>query len=516
MALPEYRPEPFTDWSVEANRKAMQEALKGVVGQLGREIPMVIGGERVRAETRFESRNPSRKGQVVAMIQKGTGAHVDPAVASAQQAFAGWSRVPPDERAALLLRAHEIVRRRRFEIMAWQIYEVGKNWAEADGDVAEAIDHFFYDAHEVVKWGRGKTLTPYPGEIPELRYLPMGVVGVISPWNFPFAIPIGMALGAIAAGNAVVLKPASDAVASIYPFVEVMEEAGLPPGVLNFVSGPGGEVGEGLVGHPGVRMAAFTGSREVGSHLNTVAAQVQPEQRWLKRVIAEMGGKNAAIVDDEADLDDALAACVAAAYGYQGQKCSALSRLVLVDAIHDRFLDRFVERSAALEIGPADENYPVGPVINEGAERKILEYIAVGRGEGMLLAGGGKARDDGYYLQPTVFGDVSPDARIAQEEIFGPVVAVIRARDFDDALRIANHSDYALTGAVFTLNPGKIVRAKDEFFCGNLYINRKNTGAVIGVHPFGGMNMSGTDAKVGGPDYLGNFLYAKAITVKYR
>lgn len=516
MALPEFRNEPFTDFGVQANRQAMRQAIATVEAQLGVELPVVIGGERVYVGDTFESRNPSKKDEVVARASKATPELVDRAVEAAWRAFPTWKRVPPEEKSALFLRAAELLRRRKLEVAAWMVLEVGKNWAEADADVAEAIDHLEYFAREILRYAEGKPTVSHPQEVSYYTYEPLGVVAVIPPWNFPLAIPMGMALGAIAAGNTAVLKPSSDAPATAYRFLEVMEQAGLPPGVLNVVPGSGSSVGDGLVQHPRVRMVAFTGSREVGCRIFEQAAKVQPGQKWLKRVIAEMGGKNAVVVAEDADLEEAVAAAVVSGYGYQGQKCSAGSRLVVADPVYSRVLDAFVERVRALEVGPAKDNYPAGPVINERAYRTILQYIEVGKREGRLVAGGEPADGDGYYIQPTVFTDVDPYARIAQEEIFGPVVAVIRARDFDHALQIANATEYGLTGAVFTRDPHRIAKARAEFHCGNLYINRKCTGALVGVHPFGGFNMSGTDAKVGGPDYLLFFLQPKVTSVKWR
>ncbi len=516
MALPEFRNEPFTDFRVEANRQAMRQAIAAVEARLGLELPVVIGGERVHVADTFESRNPSKKDEVVARAPKAPRELVDRAVEAAWQAFPAWKRVPPEEKAALFLRAAELLRRRKFEAAAWMVLEVGKNWAEADADVAEAIDHLEYFAREILRYAEGKPTTPHPQEVSYYTYEPLGVVAVIPPWNFPLAIPMGMALGAIAAGNTVVLKPSSDAPATAYTFLEVMEQAGLPPGVLNVVPGSGAVVGDGLVTHPRVRMVAFTGSREVGCRIYEQAARVQPGQVWLKRVIAEMGGKNAVVVAEDADLDEAVAAAVVSGYGYQGQKCSAGSRLVVTEPVYDRVLEAFTERVRALEVGPAKDNFPAGPVINERAYRTILEYVEVGKREGRLVCGGEPADGDGYYIQPTVFADVDPYARIAQEEIFGPVVAVIRARDFDHALQIANSTEYGLTGAVFTRDPHRIAKARAEFWCGNLYVNRKCTGALVGVHPFGGFHMSGTDAKVGGPDYLLFFLQPKVTSIKVR
>ncbi|MDR7433846.1 MAG: L-glutamate gamma-semialdehyde dehydrogenase [Armatimonadota bacterium] len=516
MALPEFRNEPFTDFSQETSRAAMLAALEQVGRELGKELPLIIGEKRLQGQGTFVSLNPSRKSEVVAIAHKATPREVDLAVEAAQQAFQSWSRVPAEERAAILLRAADILRRRRFWAAAWQVYEVGKNWSEADADVAEAIDHLEYAAREAIRYARGQSLTPHPQEHSELVYLPLGVVAVIPPWNFPLAIPVGMAASAIAAGNTVVMKPSSDAPANAHVFAEILEAAGLPPGVLNVITGPGSEIGDALVLHPRVRMVAFTGSKEIGIRIYGLAAQVQPGQRWLKRAIAEMGGKNAVIIDETADLEEAISAAVVSGYGFQGQKCSAMSRLIVLDGRYHEVLEAFVARVRDLKVGPAKDNFPVGPVINEAAMRKILSYIDVGKREGRLVAGGEPGDAEGFFIQPTVFADVDPQARIAQEEIFGPVVAVIRARSFEHALEIANATEYGLTGAVFSRDPARLALARREFMCGNLYLNRKCTGALVGVHPFGGFNMSGTDAKVGGPDYLLFFLQPKVVSIKYR
>jgi 1-pyrroline-5-carboxylate dehydrogenase len=515
MTLAPFRNEPPVDFSAPAGRTAMESALRAVGAQLGREIPLLIGGEAVRTGETFRSLNPSDSAQVVAVVQQAGRRDVDAAVDAALRAYESWRWVPAEERAAVLLRAAALLRRRRMEVSAWMVFEVGKNWAEADGDVAEAIDFAEYYAREILRYAAGRPLDPTPGEMSEYQYIPLGVVAVISPWNFPVAIPCGMALAAIVSGNTVVMKPASDAAATAFLIAEVLGEAGLPPGVVNLITGPGAEVGEALVRHPKVRMIAFTGSREVGTAMFALAAQTPPGQIWLKRIIAEMGGKNAIIVDDDAALDEAVAGVIASGYGYQGQKCSAGSRVIITPGVYREAVDRIVERARRLEVGPAADNYPAGPLINARAEDKVLEYIAVGKHEGRLAAGGGRARDGGYYVAPTVFADVPASARIAQEEIFGPVVAAIPARDFDEAIRIANGTAFGLTGSVYSRNPEKLAKARREFMCGNLYLNRKSTGALVGTHPFGGFNMSGTDSKAGGPDYLLNFLQPKVVAHKY-
>jgi 1-pyrroline-5-carboxylate dehydrogenase len=515
MNVPPFRNEPFTDFSQPENRRRMEEALRQVESQLGREYPLIIGGREIYTSEKLYSYNPSQKDQVVGIFQKAQPEHVDMALEAAWSAFEGWRWLPPEERAAVLFRAARLARDRKFELIAWQVFEVGKNWAEADADVAETIDYLEFYGREMLRYGAPQPLTPFPGEVNEYHYIPLGAGAVIPPWNFPMAILGGMTTAAVVTGNTVVLKPSSDSPAVGYQYVRLMQDAGLPPGVINFVTGSGSTIGDYLVSHPRTRFIAFTGSMEVGCRIYELAAKVQPGQIWLKRVIAEMGGKDAIIVDREVpDLDEAVRAVIVSAFGFQGQKCSACSRLILDEAIYDEFLRRLVPQVEAIEVGPARDNYFMGPVINAAAEKKILEYVEIGKKEGRLVAGGRKAEGNGYFIRPTVFTDVDPKARIAQEEIFGPVLAVLKARDFDHALAIANDTIYGLTGSVFTRNREKILKAKRYFHCGNLYINRKCTGALVDVHPFGGFHMSGTDSKAGGRDYLLLFLQGKSISEK--
>lgn len=514
--LSEFKNEPLTDFSRPENKRAMDEALRKVVQEFGREYPLIIGGERMTGLKTFDSINPSHKDQLLGKFQKGTREHVERGVQAALRAFESWKRQPVDVRAGLLLETADLLRRRKHEFSATMIYEVGKTWPEADADTAEAIDFLEFYAREGYRWSGEHPVTRIETEDNALVYLPLGVGAVIPPWNFPLAIMAGMTTAAVVTGNTVVLKPSSDAPWIAYRFVALLEEAGMPPGVVNFLSGSGGEVGDPLIRHPKVRFVAFTGSKEVGLHINEEAAKTPKGQIWIKRVIAEMGGKDAIIVDrDTRNLDEAAAAVVASAFGFQGQKCSACSRLIVDEAIYDKFVPLVVEKTKKLRLGPPESaEAQIGPVVNESAMKKIKEYIETGAKEGKVLAGGKVDGKDGYFIEPTVIADVDPHATIAQEEIFGPVLAVIKARDFHDALRIANDTPYGLTGAVFTDNEEKLERAREEFFVGNLYLNRKCTGALVGVHPFGGFNMSGTDSKAGGRDYLGLFLQAKSIARK--
>jgi 1-pyrroline-5-carboxylate dehydrogenase len=408
------------------------------------------------------------------------------------------------------------MRQRKFELCAWLVFEVGKNYAEADADVAETIDFAEFYAREALRLAQVEPPVQLPGERDLLWYIPLGVAAVIPPWNFPAAIMAGMTMAAIVCGNTVILKPSTESPTIAARFFGYLQEAGLPDGVVNFCPGGGSDFGQRIVDHPQTRLIAFTGSREVGLQINESASRTQRGQKWIKRTILEMGGKDAIIVDADADFDAAVEGVAVSAFGYNGQKCSACSRLILDEKIYDVFLARLVERTRGIKVGDPVENYAMGPVVSESAMNKILEYIEIGRNEGRLLTGGTRDSEagEGYFIQPTIFADIAPGARLEQEEVFGPVLAVIRSRNFEDALRIANGTDYGLTGAVYTSSPDKIERAKQDFHVGNLYINRKCTGAVVGAHPFGGFNMSGTDSKAGGPDYLYLFTQAKSIGEK--
>ena len=511
----EFSNEPLVDFSKPENRQAMEEALKKVAGELGREYPLYIGGEKVTTAEKTRSTNPSHPEQVVGLFQKATIELGNQAVEAASRAFQHWKHRQPEERAECLFRAAEILRQRKFEMSAWLCYEVGKTWAEADADVAETVDFCEFYGREMLRLGGPQPLTPVKGEKNYLVYIPLGVGVVIPPWNFPAAIMAGMTAASIVTGNTVVLKPSGDSPAIAAKFVEILYEAGVPRDVVNFVTGPGGTVGDAMVAHPKTRYIAFTGSKEVGLRISEQAAKKQPGQVWIKRTVLEMGGKDAIIVDDEADLDAAVEGVAVSAFGYQGQKCSACSRAIVTRKVYDAFLEKLQQRVAKIKVGPAEDpgNY-MGPVVNKSSMKSILDYIEVGKKEGRLLSGGRPAGGDGYFIEPTVIADVSPKARIAQEEIFGPVLAVIPATDFDEALEIANDTEFGLTGGVYSRNPQKLEKAAEAFHVGNLYFNRKCTGALVGGHPFGGFNMSGTDSKAGGRDYLLLFLQAKTVAEK--
>jgi 1-pyrroline-5-carboxylate dehydrogenase len=516
MALPPFKNEPLCDFKNNlAHRRRMEYALEEIREELGREYDVVIGGERIKTQSKLYSYNPSKPDQVVGVFSQADAALADRAVRKAEEAFKTWSRTPAPKRIDLLLKTAKVLLDRKFYYEARLVYEVGKTWPEADADVAEAIDFIEFYARAMERLAVPHPLTPLTGERNHLRYIPLGVGIVIPPWNFPLAITVGMTVASIVAGNTVVLKPSSDAPTIAYKFLEALEEAGMPPGVVNFLPAPGGVVGDILVGHPRTRFVAFTGSKDVGLHINELAAKTAPGQVWVKRVIAEMGGKDSIVVDSDANLDEAVEGVVSSAFGYQGQKCSACSRAIVVGQVYDAFLEKLRQRVEQITVGPAErpENF-MGPVINAKAKMSILEYIEIGKKEGQLITGGGEAPGAGYFIQPTVIADVPPTARIAQEEIFGPVLAVIRAESYDDALAIANNTDYGLTGSVYTNDRRKLDKAAEEFFVGNLYFNRKCTGALVGAHPFGGFNMSGTDSKAGGNDYLLLFTQAKAIAEK--
>lgn len=515
--LAAFKNEPFTNFEIEANRQAMQAALGRVKEQLGQVYPLVIGGERVSTDDLATSINPARPDEVVGRVAKATTAHADEAIAAAERAFAGWRRVPAAERANYLFRAAGIMRRRKFDFAAWMVYEVSKSWAEADADVAEAIDFMEYYGREMLRLAAPQPVVPFPGENNELRYIPLGVGVVIPPWNFPLAIMAGMTTAAIVAGNTVVLKPASPSPTIAAKFVELMnDECMLPPGVLNFLPGPGGTIGDALVDDPRTRFIAFTGSKEVGLRIFERAAKRQPGQNWLKRTILEMGGKDAIVVDETADIDLAAESITFSAWGFQGQKCSACSRAIVVDSVYDEVLRRVVERARRLNVGDtADPNNFMGAVIDKNAWTKIREYIEIGRQEGRIALGGETRDGGGYFIPPTIVADVSPESRLACEEIFGPVLAFVRARDFEHAVEIFNGTEYGLTGGLISCDPVRLERAREEFHAGNLYLNRKITGALVGVQPFGGFNMSGTNSKAGGTDYLLLFTQGKSITERY-
>ena len=513
-----FKNEPLTDFSKPENRKAMEKALANVKAILGKEYPLVIGGEEIHTDDKLKSINPSQPNEVVGVFSKANPDLANKAIETAAQKFEEWKWIDPRKRAEYLFKAAKLMRLRKHEFSTVMIYEVGKTWPEADADTAEAIDFLEFYAREMLRYSAKQPITKIPGEKNELWYIPLGVGVVVPPWNFALAILAGMTSAAVVAGNTVVLKPSSDSPLTGWMFFNLLREVGLPAGVINFVTGSGATVGDVLVAHPKTRFVSFTGSKEVGMHIYELAAKVQPGQKWLKRVVAEMGGKDSLVIDDQTDLDAAVHAAMVSAFGFQGQKCSAASRAIVVEKVYDKFLDLLKVKVDKLKTGRSDDpvNY-MGPVVNKSAEDKILSYIQKGIQEGgRLMCGGGKAEGNGFFIRPTVIADVDPKATIAQEEIFGPVLAVIKAKDFDSALEIANNTEFGLTGGVWTKNRKKIEKAKKVFHVGNFYVNRKITGALVGVHPFGGFNMSGTDSKAGGRDYLLLLMQTKALSEKIK
>jgi len=507
--------EAYTDFGLPGNAASMRAALAKVRSELGREYDLLVAGERRKSAAKLESLNPSRPSEVVGIHQKASEQDARDSVEAAYAYFPEWGQVPAEQRAEKVRRVAAILRERKHEFDAWLVVEAGKTWAEADADVSEAIDFCDYYARQALKLSRPEPLVQLSGERDELVYLPLGVGIIIPPWNFPLAILAGMAVAALVTGNTVVIKPSSDTPTIAAKFAEVLLAAGIPPRSFSLLTGSGAAIGDVLVSHPKTRFISFTGSRDVGLHINELAAKTPKGQLWIKRVVAEMGGKDAIVVDREADLDQAVLGVLYSAFGYQGQKCSACSRAIVDETVYDEFLAKLKTKAEALTMGPSDDlgNY-MGPVINARARDTILGYIETGKQEGRLITGGGAGPGEGYFVRPTIIADVDPKARVFQEEIFGPVLAVAKARNFDHALQLANDSEYGLTGAVFTTNPANAEKARRQFFVGNLYINRKCTGAMVGAHPFGGFNMSGTDSKAGGPDYLLQFVQAKSIAEK--
>lgn len=541
-ALGPFQNEPLTDFSLAASRDAMSDALRDVhlvasrlsggtgappvsaelhgrgtratEGQLSTVYPLIIGGEKVFTDKTPDSVNPSHPRQIVGRCSSATADDAGKAIAAAKAAFSDWRDTPASRRADLLLRAAGILRRRRFELAAWEVLECGKQWREADADAAEAIDYCEYYAREMLR------LTPplrrdIPGEANETFYEPRGVAVTIAPWNFPLAILCGMTAAAVVAGNPTIMKPAEQSSVIASKLMEVFAEAGFPPGVVQYLPGVGEEIGPVLVGHPDVAIVAFTGSRPVGLAIQKLGAQTPPGQDHVKRIITEMGGKNATIIDDDADLDEAVHAVAAGAFGYAGQKCSACSRAIVLESVYETFLQRLIEVTRSLRIGPAEDSGAfIGPVIDGEARDRILKTIESGKTQARLAYAGelGELATEGFYVAPHVFADVPPTAAIAQEEIFGPVLCVIRARDLDEAISIANGTRYALTGGLHSRSPANIERVRREFRVGNLYVNRKITGALVDRQPFGGFKLSGTGPKAGGPDYLPQFLHARTIT----
>ncbi len=511
--LPPFQNEPLLDFDAQTS-KSMREAIEKVEADFGKEYPIIIGGKRIPTQKTIRSINPSALHETVGVTSSASSELADQAIHRAWEAFSSWKRVPFYDRAKVLLKAAQIMRQRRLELNATMVCEVGKNWGEADGDTAEAIDFLEFYAREMMRYGSQQPITPAEEEKNRLEYIPLGVGVIIPPWNFPCAILAGMTAAAIVTGNTVVLKPASDSGVIAAKVVEIFEQAGAPDGVINFLPGSGGVIGDHLVSHPLTRFINFTGSMEVGLRINSLAAVANPGQKWVKRVSLELGGKDAILVDETADLESAADAIVASAFGFQGQKCSACSRAIIEKSVYTKIQEMVLEKAKTLTMGDArNPDHFMGPVINDRALTQMMEYIESGKSESELVLGGKDQRDlGGSFLEPTIFSRVHHRSKIAQEEIFGPVLAMIQAEGFDDLLEKGNDTLFGLTGSLFSADRNRLQRAYEEFHVGNLYLNRNCTGALVGIHPFGGFNMSGTDSKAGGRDYLGLFLQGKLIS----
>ena len=508
-----YENAPLVNFAYKQSQDEMRSALKAVQQTLGQKYPLVIGGEKIWTTNTIASINPSNPDQIVGYQAHAEIPEAERAVEAAKKAFTRWSRTPFEERAQLLDRVAAIMERRRYELSALEVFEVGKAWAEADGDIREAIDFCLFYANEMRLIGRPRLTQHVPGEESYYHYWPRGIALVIAPWNFPLAILTGMVTAALVTGNTVIMKPAEQSAIVAVRLMEMLEEAGIPPGVVNLLTGKGSVVGAHLVDHKDIPMIAFTGSREVGLRIWKSAGETRPGQEELKRVVCEMGGKNAIIIDSDADLDEAIVDSTYSAFGYQGQKCSACSRLIVLEENYDRVVERLLSAASSVRVGnPEDPSITVGPVIDEAAYKRILEYIEIGKKETTLAFQGTDVPKKGFFVPPTIFTNVRPDSRIAQEEIFGPVLSVIKVRDLTEAIAAANSTEFALTAGFFSRSPANINRAKAELIAGNVYINRSCTGAVVGRHPFGGFKMSGGGTKAGGPDYLLNFVVPRVVT----
>ncbi len=512
MRLEAFQNEPIESFSKAETLEQMATALATVRSQFGQDYPIVINGKRISTKESIVSTNPSNPAEIVGSTAKADIAHADSAIEAAWKAFASWKEWKQEDRSAVLLKAAAIMRGRKRELEAWLVYEIGKNFIEASAEVAEMIDFIEYYARQAMTHtGSIGMLNPWPGESNESFYIPLGVGVIISPWNFPMALMTGMTSAAILVGNTVVCKPAEDTVVSLAKIFDIFEEAGLPAGVVNYLPGIGREVGPHLVSHPKTRFVNFTGSKVTGLGINELAAKVGPGQKWIKRVFLELGGKDVILVDETADLDAAALGVIQSSFGYSGQKCSACSRLVVVESVYNELMDRIITQTEDLVVDEAYKNPNLGPLCNKVQEDKVLSYLEIAKSEGKLLIGGDKADAPGFLINPTIFGNVDQNARIAQEEIFGPVLSVIPVTSFEEGINAVNNTEYGLSGAIFSGQPERLHIARRDFHVGNLYFNRKCTGALAGVQPFGGFNLSGTDTKTGGPDYLLQFLQMKTV-----
>ena len=506
--------EPNTDFSRAKNRDEMKQALKDVQEQFDSDYPLNIDGKAQDTRAHIVVRNPSKKQQTIGSVASASEDQAEQAIEAAKRAFEQWRREPTDHRAEYLDLIADGLRTRRFELTAWMVYESGKPWIEADAEVSEAIDFCKYYSLAIRDLDK-ELHCDYPGEENCYFYRPRGVTAVISPWNFPLAILTGMTVAALVTGNTVVMKPAEQSSIIAAKLMEIARDAGLPTGVLNYLPGIGEDVGPALVGSPDVDIIAFTGSREVGLEINKLAAETHPSQIGVKKVIAEMGGKNAIIIDDDADLDDAVSGVVSSAFGYAGQKCSACSRVIVLKGVYDAFVERLTNAVESLVVGPAENpGIDLGPVIDADAFQRINDFVEVGHEEAASIVAMEVTdlQEQGHFIGPHVFEVPDEEARILKEEIFGPVLAVVKANDLDHAFELANSTDYALTGGIYSRSPKNLERARSEFLVGNLYLNRTITGAIVQRHPFGGFRMSGIGSKAGGPDYLQQFMLPMTIT----
>ncbi len=511
----QFKNEPFTPFTLKQNQVGFMAALENVQQNFGQNLPMLIGSKSITRDENFPSFNPSNKNEIIATFPKASSDDTQNAIDCAKVAFVSWSKWPTHKRVEIIQKAAQKLRERKHIFSSFLVFEAGKTWTEADGDTAEAIDFMEYYALEALRYSQEQALTKIPSEENELRYIPLGVGAVIPPWNFPLAICVGMTVAAIVCGNTVVLKPASDTPTVAYHFVQLLLEVGLPHGVVNFITGSGSSIGDQLVLNPDVRFISFTGSKEVGLRINELAAKMNPKQKWIKRVVLEMGGKDAILVDENVRIEQVATDIVSSAFGYSGQKCSACSRALIHHKVYDELVQALIEKTNKLIVAnPIHHETNMGPVINLRSKQKILEYIEIGKTEGRMLLGDQPARDDGYYVSPSIFENIEQHHRLFQEEIFGPVLSISKINSFEHGLELANATEFGLTGSIISNNREHLEKARDDFFVGNLYLNRKCTGALVGVHPFGGFNMSGTDSKAGGRDYLLLFTQAKLISEK--
>ena len=514
--MKEFVNEPALDFSEEPHKKGMQDALSKVDSEKGKAYPLLINGEKIMLEDKIISVNPSKKDEVIGYSSSAGIEQAELAMQCALEAFPSWSATTAAERVAYFDQFKKVLLARRYEITAWIVEEGGRNFSEAYSEVAQVVDFCNSYGNGMLEYEKGIPMIQTDIEANECIYLPMGVGVVIPPWNYPLALMAGMTIAALITGNTVVLKPSSETPVVAYKFVEMLMNCGIPKGVVNLVTGSGGKIGDYLVSHPKTRFVSFTGSKEVGLHISELAAKIQPDQIWIKRVIAEMGGKNAIIVDSTADFESAADGIITSAFGFQGQKCSACSRALIMDDIYDQFVPFLLDKISKIEVAPARKNTMMGPVISKSAFDKIVSYINIGKEEGKLVSGGTYDDSEGFYIAPTVFENIDPTARLGQEEIFGPVVALMKIHSFDEGLAIANQTVYALTGSVYSKDRTHIALAKKAFNVGNFYINRKTTGGMVNQQPFGGYNLSGTCAKTGIKEYLTNFLLTRTIAEKLK